>query len=206
MTHFQNSIRLRITTITVAVLTLVLAGAASVRTAASPVQAAASPIQAAGLPNCADNGIVAPCFEIVWTDGVQVKMKFVNFSPKPSNVPTANFYVLAPQTDTPQGRIPFLHDHVIGDVPSQNHGEDPAGRVRYHAYFVLCSAQGLSSGACVPTMTTIAPGTTLPFAKTVNGHKLTSDDSIESAANAGLLTLFDTGGVFIATIKSGHDR
>jgi hypothetical protein len=27
---------------------------------------------------------------------------------------------------------------------------------------------------------------------------------IESPANSGLLTLFDTGGVFIATVKSGH--
>jgi hypothetical protein len=194
----MGSIRVRIATLAVAAVTLVLAGA-------PPIQAAASPAQAAALPNCADNGIVAPCFEIVWADGVQVKMKFVNFSPKPSNVPTANFYVLAPQTDTPQGTVPFLHDHVIGDVPSQNHGEDPAGRVRYHAYFVLCSAQGLSSGACVPTMTTIAPGTALPFAKTVNGHKLTSDDSIESAANAGLLTLFDTGGVIIAKVISRNE-
>jgi hypothetical protein len=194
-----GSIRVRIGTITVAALTLVLA-------AAYPVQAAAGPAQAAGLPNCADNGIVAPCFEIVWADGVQVKMKFVNFSPKPSNVPTANFYVLAPQTDTPQGTVPFLHDHVIGDVPSQNHGEDPAGRVRYHAYFVLCSAQGISSGACVPTMTPIPPqGNLLPFAKTVNGHKLTSDDSIESAVNAGLLTLLDTGGLIIAKVISRHE-
>ncbi len=102
--------------------------------------------------------------------------------------------------------MPFLHDHVIGDV--QNHGNDGPdnNRVRYHAYFVLCSAQGIASGACVPTMTSIAPSVTLPFAKTVNGHKLTSDDSIESPANSGLLTLFDTGGVFIATVKSGHDR
>jgi hypothetical protein len=39
----------------------------------------------------------------------------------------------------------------------------------------------------------------------VNGHKLTSDDSIESAANSELLTLFDTGGVFIATAISRHE-
>jgi hypothetical protein len=194
-----GSIRVRIATVAVAAVTLVLAGASS-------AQAAAAPVKPAGLPNCADNGIVAPCFEIVWADGVQVKMKFVNFSPKPSNVPTANFYVLAPQTDTPQGTVPFLHDHVIGDVPSQNHGEDPAGRVRYHAYFVLCSAQGISSGACVPTMTPIPPqGNLLPFAKTVNGHKLTSDDSIESAVNAGLLTLLDTGGLIIAKVISRHE-
>ena len=193
-----GSIRVRIVTIAVAALTLVLTGAA-------PAQAAAAPVQAASLPNCNANGAVTPCFEPVWTDGVQVKMKFVNLSPKPSNAPTANFYVLAPQTDTPQGFVPFLHDHVIGDAPSQNRGEDPAGRVRYHSYFVLCSPQGLSSGACVPTMTSIAPGTTLPFAKTVNGHKLTSDDSIESALNAGLLTLFDTGGVIIAKVISRHE-
>jgi len=39
----------------------------------------------------------------------------------------------------------------------------------------------------------------------VKGHKLTSDDSIESAANSGLLTLFDTGGVIIATVISRQD-
>jgi hypothetical protein len=101
--------------------------------------------------------------------------------------------------------VPFLHDHVIGDV--QNHGDDRGDnkRVRYHGFFVLCSAQGISSGACVYTMTSIAPSVTLPFAKTVNGHKLTSDDSIESAANAGLLTLSDTGGVLIATVISRHE-
>jgi hypothetical protein len=193
-----GSIRVRIATITVAALTLVLA-------AAVPVQAAAAPVKGAALPNCNATGAVTPCFEMVWADGVQVKMKFVNLNPKPSNAPTVNFYVLAPQTGTPQGLVPFLHDHVIGDV--KNHGDDRGDnkRVRYHGYFVLCSDQGISSGACVPTMTSIAPGTTLPFATTVNGHKLTSDDRIESAANAGLLTLFDTGGVIIATVISRHE-
>jgi hypothetical protein len=193
-----GSIRVRIATITVAALTLVLAGASS-------VQAAAAPVQPAALPNCNNQGAVTPCFEPVWADGVQVRMKFINLSPKPSNAPTVNFYVLAPQTDTPQGFVPFLHDHVIGDVASQNQGEDPAGRVRYHGFFVLCSAQGLSSGACVSTMTSIPGFGTVPFAKTVNGHKLTSDDSIESAANAGLLTLVDTGGVLIAKVISRHE-
>jgi hypothetical protein len=32
-----------------------------------------------------------------------------------------------------------------------------------------------------------------------------SADPIESAANSGLLALFDTGGVFIAAIKSRQD-
>jgi hypothetical protein len=101
--------------------------------------------------------------------------------------------------------VPFLHDHVIGDV--QNHGDDRGdnNRVRYHGYFVLCSAQGISSGACVPTATSIPGLGTVPFAKTVNGHRLTSAARIESAANAGLLTLFDTGGVIIATVISRHE-
>ena len=101
--------------------------------------------------------------------------------------------------------MPFLHDHVIGDVPPQNHGDERDGRVRYHGFFVLCSAPGISSGGCVPSMLPIAPLGTLPLAKTVNGQMLTSVDPIESAANAGLLTLFDTGGVFITTIKSRHE-
>ena len=98
--------------------------------------------------------------------------------------------------------VPFLHDHVIGDVSPQTHGDDRGNNlVRYHGYFVLCSAQGISTGGCVPTMTSIPGLGTVPFATTVNGHKLTSADPIESPANARLLTLFDTGGEFIATIK-----
>jgi len=192
-----GSIRVRIGTITVAALTVALA-------AAFPVQAAAAPVQAASLPNCNDQGAVTPCFEPVWADGVQVKMKFVNLNPKPSNAPTVNFYVLAPQTGTPQGSVPFLHDHVIGDV--QNHGDDRGdnNRVRYHGFFVLC-AQGISSRLCEPTKTSIPGLGDVLLAKTVNGHKLTSADRIESAANAGLLTLFDTQGVFIAKVISRHE-
>jgi hypothetical protein len=183
-----SSILVRIAT-TVAALTLVLA--------------VASPVQAAGLTNCNDTGATTPCFEKIWSDGAQVRMTFVDLNPAPSNAPTRNFYVMAPQTGAPQGRVPFLHDHVIGDVSPQSHGNHRGNNpVRYRGYFVLCSAQGISSGGCVPTMTSVPGLGTIPFAKTVNGHKLTSADPIESPANSGLLTLFDTGGVFIATIKS----
>lgn len=182
-----NLVRVLIGTTTVAALTLVLG--------------VASPVQAAGLKNCADNGVVAPCFEKVWSDGVQVKMTFLDFNPTPSSAPTRNFYVIAPQVRVPQGTVPFLHDHVIGDVSPRNHGDDP---VRYHAFFVLCSAQGISSGGCVPAMTLIPGLGTVPFAKTVNGHKLTSADPIESSENSGLLTIMDTGGMISATIKPGQ--
>jgi hypothetical protein len=184
----MRSILVRIATTTVAALTLVLA--------------VASPVQAASLTNCNDIGATTPCFEKIWSDGAQVKMTFVDLNPAPSNAPTRNFYVLAPQTGAPQGRVPFLHDHVIGDVLPQSHGGDRGNNpVRYHGYFVLCSAQGISSGGCVPAMTSIPGLGTMPFAKTVNGHKLTSAEAIESPAHSGLLTLFDTRGEFIATIK-----
>jgi hypothetical protein len=189
-----NSILIRIATTTVAALTIVFA--------------AASPVQAAFLGNCNASGATTPCFEKIWSDGVQIKMTFVDLNPAPSNAPTRNFYVLAPQTRTPQGTVPFPHDHVIGDVSPRNHGDDRANNlVRYHGYFVLCSAQGISTGGCVPAMTSIPGLGTIPFAATVNGQRLTSADRIESPANSGLLTLFDTGGVFIATTnhRSGDE-
>ncbi|HEX7264279.1 MAG TPA: hypothetical protein VF383_08895 [Candidatus Dormibacteraeota bacterium] len=182
-----NPVRVLIGTTTVAALTLLLG--------------VASPVQAAGLKNCADNGVVAPCFEKVWSDGVQVKMTYLDFNPAPSNAPTHNFYVIAPQVHVPQGTVPFLHDHVIGDVSARNDGDDP---VHYHAFFVLCSAGGISSGGCVPSMTSIPGLGTVPFAKTVNGQKLTSADPIESPENSGLLTIMDTGGMIVATIKGGR--
>jgi hypothetical protein len=173
--------------------------------AATLVLAPAVPVQAAGLSNCADNGITAPCFEKIWSDGAQVKMTFVDLNPVRSNGPTHKFYVTAPQTRVPQGRVPFLHDHVIGDLSPQSRSDDRGGNpIRYHAYFVLCSAQGMSTGGCVPTMTTIPGLGTLPFAKTVDGHKLTSVDRIESRATSGLITVLDTGGEILATFKPGH--
>ena len=188
MTRSQKTILVRIAAIAVAALTLVLASAL--------------PVQAAGLPNCNVSG-TTPCFEKVWVDGHQFKMTFINLNPTPSNPSDVNFYVLAPQTGTPQGSVPFFHDHVTADTrPHEeshdvNHGDR---NVHYHGFFVFCSAQGISSGACVPTMTSIGGGI-VPLAKTVNGHRLTSVDRIESAANSGLLTLVDTGAVFIARIN-----
>jgi hypothetical protein len=185
-----SSIRDRTATTTLAALAVVLAVAALATDAA-----AASPVHPARLVNCGANGVTTPCFEKIWSDGNQIKMTFVDLNPAPSDTPTRNFYVLAPQTRIPQGTVPFLHDHVIGHV-------SPQALVRYHGYFVLCSAEGISSGGCVPSMTSIPGLGTIPFAKTVNGHKLTSASIIESPENAGLLTIFDTGGVLIATIAA----
>jgi hypothetical protein len=189
MIRYSNTVRVRIATLVVVTLTL--------------ASAIALPVQAAGIPNCNADGIATPCFEPVWVDGVQVKMIFVDLNPTPSNPSDVNFYVLAPQTDTPQGGpVPFFHDHVTDETRSREERHDGHHgdvNVHYHSFLVFCSPQGISSGACVPTMTTTPQGMVL-FAKTVGGHRLTTSDRIESAANYGLLTLVDTGAVIVARI------
>lgn len=146
--------------------------------------------RSAGIPNCNDAGVL-PCFEKVWVGGVQFKMDFFDLDVK-TNPPTQNFYVVAPQTSTPQGTAPFLHDHVVGDDDG----------MYWHGFLALCSAQAISSGACV---TSAAQGD-LPLAKTVHGHRLTTAERIESAASSGLIVLVDTGAVLLARIDhcAGH--
>lgn len=191
-TRFQTATRLFIATMAL--------GAAAFGVASAP------PADAAGLRNCVD--ITGPqsgrvgCYENVWVDGVEVRMTFSNTSFKgatPSELDA--FYVLAPQTDTPQGAPPntFPHDHVVRDVPAQNHG---SYSVQLQGFFVLCSGQGIVSGACVPTWTDPGAGT-LPFATTVNGQPLTSVEPIEAAAAAGLVALINLGpgAVIVGTIS-----
>ena len=184
LTRSQKTTGVRIATITVAALTLVLA--------------AAPTVQAAGLRNCADViGSRVACYETVWANGVPLRMTFANqqFTGATPSDRLGNFYVLAPQTDTPQGALPFPHDHVVGNAPARNAGTYV---VHLRGFLVLCSAEGIASGGCVPA--TIPPF----LAKTVNGQPLTSVDALESAANAGLLTLVDTGAVFVAVINPGQ--
>jgi hypothetical protein len=140
--------------------------------------------RAAGVPNCNEVAVL-PCFEKVWVRGVQFKMDFFDLDVK-TNPPTQNFYVVAPQTGTPQGVAPFLHDHVVGDDDGSY----------WHGFLALCSDQAISSGACV---TSAAQGAPL-LAKTVNGQRLTTAECIESAANAGHIVLVDTGAVLLARI------
>ncbi len=164
------------------------------------VSVAAAPAQAAGVRNCVDLTRRSPaCYELVWVNGVEVKMTFPH-SGNPRPTPTAevnNFYVMAPQTDEAQATPPFPHDHVVGVSPRQNHGVS----VFWHGYFVLCSAEGVSTGDCVPTLSSIPGLGTLPLAESVNGQMLTSVDVLESFVNSGLLTLIDTGAEFVGTIN-----
>ena len=177
------------TTTRLFIATLALAGAA--------LGLAAVPAGAAGLRNCVDvpasqSGRVG-CYEDVWANDVQHRMTFSNTSFKGATPQILDaFYVVAPQTDAPQGAPPntFPHDHVVRDVPAHNHG---SYSVRLQGFFVLCSGQGIVSGACVPSWTFVGGPDPLPFATTVNGHRLTSVGTIESAAGAGLVALINLG-------------
>ena len=193
--RIQTATRLSIATMSLAAVALALV--------------AAPAAGAAGLRNCVD--VTGPqsgragCYEDVWADGAQYRMTFSNTrftgaTPKELDP----FYVLAPQTDKPQGAPPntFPHDHVVRAVPRQNHGQYS---VQMQGFFVLCSGQGIVSGACVPSWTSIGGPDPLPFAKTVNGQPLTSTGAIESAAGAGNLALINLGpGAVIVGAVTGN--
>ena len=162
------------------------------------------PISAAGLRNCTEltghDADQVGCYELVWVDGVEVRMTFANvqFKGKGPSDRLDNFYVIGPQTDTPQSEeAAFVHDHTVRDVPRQNHG---TYRVVQRTFFVLCSAEGIASGACVPTFSPLPTGD-IALATTVNGQMLTSVEAIEAAADAGLVTLLDTGQPIVGTVS-----
>ena len=184
-------------------LATTIAAAASTVAALMLVAAAAPVAQATGVRNCVDLTRRSPaCYELVWVDGVQVRMTFPQSGNPRLGRPNAevhNFYVIAPQTDEVQGTAPFPHDHVVGASPRQHHGVS----VFWHGYFVLCSAEGISTGGCVPTLSEIPGLGTIPLAESANGQMLTSTDLVDSYVDAGLLTLIDTGAEFIGAINPG---
>ena len=184
MAQLKTTTRVRIATIAVAALALVLA--------------VAPQAQAQGLVNCVEQTHRGACYEFVWVNGVEVRMTFPQAGRPLSHVPNAkvqNFYVIAPQTATPQGDIPPIHDHTIQAAPG-----DPGWTPFMHGYFVVCSAEGLASGDCVAVSTDFGFGP-LPLAQSVNGEPLTSAEAIEAGIDAGLLDLVDTGAVFIGTVR-----
>ena len=167
---------------------------------------ATQPAEAGGLRNCVDvtgsqvNRV--GCWEDVWADGDQVRMTFSNTQFRGETArDLPPFYVLAAQGASAQGTAPFLHDHVIEAVPAHNGG---SYGVAMATYFVMCSLDGIVSGACVPTMSSIEGLGELPLARTVNGHDLTSTERIEAAADAGLVQLFDIGAVIVGSVTARH--
>lgn len=164
----------------------------------------ASAVAAGGIRNCVDltgkNAARVGCYELVWSGGVEYRMTFSNQS-FDGNTPQQldRFYVLAPQTETPQGPVPwFMHDHVVRDIP----GDGGTNTLKLTGYFVLCSEQGLTNGSCTALWQSFG-GPAMPFAEHVNGHLLTSTNAIEGAADAGDVTLVDLGpsSVMVASIS-----
>ena len=163
-----------------------------------------------GLRNCVEitgpNSGRVGCYELVWADGVQYRMTFSNTSFSGATPHDLDpFYVLAPQSASPQGYPPntFPHDHVVRSIPAGNHG---TYSVRLQGFFVLCSGQGIVSGACVPAWTSVGGPDPLPFATTVDGHALTSTGAIEAAATAGDLALINLGpnAVIVGSASATH--
>jgi hypothetical protein len=148
--------------------------------------------------NCLNRTHQGACWELVWVNGVEVRMTFPQAGDPLPTIPNArvqNFYVMAAQTATPQGFVPPIHDHTIQAAPG-----DPGWTPFMHGYFVICSAAGLSSGDCVAVSTDFGFGP-LPLAQSVNGEPLTSAEMIEAGIDAGLLGLVDTGAVFVGTVS-----
>jgi hypothetical protein len=149
--------------------------------------------------NCVNRTHKGACYEFVWVHGVEVRMTFPQGGDPLPHIPNAkvqNFYVIAPQTDTPQGDVPSpLHDHTIKAAPG-----DPGWTPFMHGYFVICSATALASGACVAVSTDFGTGP-LALAQSVNGQPLTSAETIEAGIDAGLLVALDTGAVFLGTVS-----
>jgi hypothetical protein len=140
------------------------------------------------------------CYEPVWVNGQQIILTFPQAAARTfPHVPSARqqpFYVLAPQTGTAQGPEPgFFHDHVIATAPRQG-GFTPF----MHGYLVVCSQEGIATGACIFTLET-PPGAPapIPLTKSVTGYDLTFAADILAAAAAGLVDLIDTGAVFLGT-------
>jgi len=187
---------------------IAISSVAAVALATVAVGLATAPaVTGAGIRNCVD--VTGPqtgrvgCYETVWAEGTPVRMVFSNQGFKGTTPKGLDpFYVTAPQTATPQGDVPaFMHDHVVRTVPSQNHG---GYSVQLQGFFVLCTGQGIGSGACVPLWTSPA-GPPLPFAGHVNGQPLTSTEAIESAASAGDVALINLGpgGVIVGAVTRG---
>ncbi len=157
---------------------------------------------ATSLVNCVQATRPTACYENVWVDGVQVRMTFPQAGVPVHTMPSAKqqaFYVLAPQTSTAQGETPgFFHDHVIETTPGTR-GYTPF----MHGYIVICSQDGISSGACLFDVETPPGGAPLPLTKSVTGYDLTAAEGVQAAADAGLVVLVDTGAVFLGAVQPG---
>ena len=190
--------------------TLLSGSVAAAALAAVAIGGAAQAAGGTGIRNCVDiTGKQlgqAGCYEDVWAGGAEHRMTFSNVKFSGSTPKDLEpFYVLAPQTASPQGAPPntFAHDHVTRDLPAHNGG---TYSTKLQGYFVLCSGQGIASGACAFDWTAPDGVNQMPLAKSVDGHPLTSSEAIESAAADGNLVLINLGptGVIVGSFNQNQ--
>jgi len=161
----------------------------------------AAPSASAIPVHCVEQTHRGACYELIWVDGDEVTMTFphagdpVGGGRGNRSTDVMTFYVVAPQTETPQATLPFVHDHVVPAMPGE-----PGYSPYLEGYLVLCSEEGLTSGACEATFVEFA-GATLPLATSINGEALTSVEPIESAVDEGLVVLLLGGPAFLGTIS-----
>ncbi len=132
-----------------------------------------------------------------WGDG-QVWLMIHGPTNPSAAISHRDLYIVAPQTDVPQGSplepIGVAHDHVLS-IPSDGHGQYSA---IWDVVIAFCNPH---SSACVPdtaSCPTIAHG--LCLAKTVNGQSLTSSGAVDDAAAAGAVILVEPGDSFVCPV------
>ncbi len=135
--------------------------------------------------------------EAAWGDG-QVWL-MIHGPTNPSNgISHRDLYIVAPQTDTPQGSasepIGVVHDHVLS-VPSDGHGQYTA---IWDVVVVFCNPHSSACVAGTSSCPTFAHG--LCLAQTVNGQALTSQSAIDAAASTGALIVVEPGDSFVCPV------
>ena len=124
----------------------------------------AQPAEAGGLRNCVDiTGKQIDrvgCYENVWADGTEHRMTFSNQhllrAPRPTSLDP--FYVLAPQR-ADRRRACWPPSRTTTSSATVPAGDTARTDVKLQGYFVLCTGQGLASGALRPRPGRARPAT-----------------------------------------------
>lgn len=147
---------------------------------------------AAAVPARAD-----PTTDAAWGDG-QVWLMIHGPSNPSNGISHRDLYIVAPQTDIPQGSaqepIGVVHDHVLS-IPSDGHGQYTA---IWDVVIVFCNPHSTACTAGSASCPTFAHG--LCLAQTVTGQPLTSDAAVDDAAGSGAVILVEPGVSFVCPV------
>ena len=124
------------------------------------------------------------------------------FSVPANNKGQEELYIIAPidalnPQSTGHGSIVGVHDHVIPSPPAGNHGDYSAV---WHVYLVVPGPN--ATGTNIATRFVNPPGLSLVYQADLGSGlvNLTSEERISEAESLGLVSLIDTGIVFVCPI------